>query len=50
MNRVMSSKVFEAEELLDEIESWDEEEIKELPELYQNKAEEFRKLRNHGQE
>jgi len=50
MGRVASSEVFEAEELLDKVESWSEEEIEELPKLYRGKAREFRRLRNRGEE
>jgi hypothetical protein len=39
----------EVGELLDEVESWSEEEIKELPKLYREKAREFQQLRNHGE-
>jgi len=38
----------EAEELLKEVESWSEEEIKELPKLYREKAREYRRLTNPG--
>jgi hypothetical protein len=50
MTRVASSEVFEAEELLNEIESWSEEEIEELPKLYRQKAREYRRLGNRGEE
>jgi hypothetical protein len=50
MGRITSSEVFEAEELLNEVESWSEEEIEELPKLYREKAREFRRLRNRGEE
>jgi hypothetical protein len=49
MGRVASSEVFEAEELLEEVESWSEEEIEELPKLYREKAREFRGLTNSGE-
>jgi hypothetical protein len=42
MTRIASGEVFEAEELLNEIE--------ELPKLYQRKAREFQRLRNWGEE
>lgn len=45
MSRVASSEVFEAEELLEEVESWSEEELSELPKLYREKAREFRRLK-----
>lgn len=48
MGRIASSEVFEAEELLKEVESWSEEEIRELPELYQRKAREYRRLTQQG--
>ena len=50
MGRVASSEVFEAEELLEEVESWSEEEIEELPKLYRDKAREFQRLRNRGEQ
>ena len=40
--RVASSEVFEAEELLEELGSWSDEEIEELPRLYREKAREYR--------
>lgn len=49
MGRVASSEVFEAEELLEEVQSWSEEEIEELPKLYREKAREFRGLMNSGE-
>lgn len=48
MSRVASGEVFEAEELLEKVESWSEEEIEELPKLYREKAREFRRLTNSG--
>jgi hypothetical protein len=50
MDSISSREVFEAEELLEKVESWSEEEIKELPELYRRKAREFRRLVNSGEE
>jgi hypothetical protein len=49
MGRVASSEVFEAEELLEEVQSWSEEGIEELPKLYREKAREFRGLTNSGE-
>lgn len=49
MSRVASSEVFEAEELLEKVESWNEEELEELPKLYREKAREFRRLTNSGE-
>ena len=48
MGRVASSEVFEAEELLEKVESWSEEEVEELPKLYRDKAGKYRSLRNQG--
>jgi hypothetical protein len=50
MASISSSEVFEAEELLEKVDSWSEGEIEELPELYQRKAREFRRLVNSGEE
>jgi len=46
MDRVAAGEVFEAEELLEEVGSWTEEELEELPKLYREKAREFRRLAN----
>ena len=43
------SNLQKAEELLDEVSSWSDEEIKELPKLYREKAREFRSLTNSGE-
>jgi len=40
----------EAEELLQEIRSWSEEEIEDLPKFYRRKAREYRQLMNQGME
>jgi len=50
MGRAPPKEMAEAEELLDQIESWSEEEIEELPKLYREKVREFRRLRNRGEE
>jgi hypothetical protein len=50
MNRIASGEVFEAEELLEEVESWTEEEVEELPKLYRKKAREYRRLLQSGKE
>ena len=47
--RVASSEVFEAEELLEEVESWSDEEIEELPRFYREKAREYRRLTQPGE-
>jgi len=49
MSRIASSEVFEAEELLEEVDSWSDEEIEELPKFYREKARELRGLTNSGQ-
>ena len=48
MSRVLSEKLAEAENLLEEVDSWSEEEIEELPKFYKEKAREFRGLTNSG--
>ena len=48
MGRVLTERMNEAEHLLEEIESWSEEEIKELPRFYREKARELRRLRKDG--
>ncbi|MDZ5813194.1 hypothetical protein U4E84_17840 [Halorubrum sp. AD140] len=48
--RIASSEVFEAEELLEEISSWSNEEIEELPRLYREKAREYRRLVQQGEQ
>lgn len=47
---VSSSEIVEAKELLEEVCSWSEEEIEELPELYRRKVRELRCLTNTGQD
>lgn len=42
-------EVREAESLLKEVESWSEEDVGDLPELYQKKVREFRRLVNRGE-
>lgn len=39
----------EAEELLQEVESWSEKELEELPKIYEEKAKEYRRLLNNGE-
>ncbi|MXR52397.1 hypothetical protein GRX03_12380 [Halovenus sp. WSH3] len=39
---IKSSEFKEAEELLEEVESWSEEEVEELPKFYREKAREYR--------
>jgi hypothetical protein len=49
MSQIVSSEVFEAEKLLEEVESWSDEEIEELPKFYREKAREFKGLSNSGE-
>jgi hypothetical protein len=49
MTRVLSRRLAEAEELLEEAESWSEDEIQSLPKLYQRKAKEYRRLLQQGE-
>lgn len=46
---MFSQEIHEAENLLNEIKSWSEEEIEELPRFYQEKAKEYRQLLNQGE-
>jgi hypothetical protein len=48
MARIRPKQVAEAEELLAVVATWSEEEIDELPPLYQEKAEAYRQLANAG--
>jgi len=48
MGRIAATEVFEAEQLLQKVESWTEEEIQQLPKLYQKKARELQ--RREGEE
>ena len=50
MGRVLTRELAEAEELLDELKSWSEADIEELPKLYREKAWEYRQLLNSGDE
>jgi len=50
MARVLSRTLYEAEELLEEVQSWSEEEVEELPRFYREKAREYRQLANSGEE
>jgi hypothetical protein len=43
-------EVREAEKLLEEVDSWSDEEVGELPALYRRKAREYRGLANRGEE
>lgn len=41
---------YEAEELLEEVASWSDDAISQLPRLYREKAREYRELLNAGEE
>jgi hypothetical protein len=43
-------QISEAEDLLEEIDSWSEEEIEELPKFYSEKAREYQGLLQRGEE
>jgi hypothetical protein len=50
MSRIDSRHVFEAEDLLQEVASWTDEEIEQLPKFYREKAREYRRLAKRGEE
>ena len=50
MRRRLSKELLEAEELLEELESWSESEIEELPKLYQRKTRMYRDLLKQGED
>jgi len=50
MGRIQSAEVYEAEELLEEVCSWSEEEIEALPAFYREAARRYRRLGNCGVE
>ena len=50
MSRVLPRDLHEAEQLLQELHSWTDEEIEELPKFYREKAREYRRLTNIGEE
>jgi hypothetical protein len=45
-----SRKILEAERLLEELDSWTEDEVEELPMLYRRKAREYRSDMQQGEE
>lgn len=49
MARIGSRELFEAEELLEEVLSWSDDEVAALPKFYREKAEEYRRLPNPGE-
>jgi Tfp pilus assembly protein PilP len=50
MSRRLIGDLREAEQLLQEVRSWSEEEVEELPKLYREKAREYRRLQNRGED
>ena len=49
MSRIRSRELYEAEELLEEVVSWSDDRIKQLPSLYREKARKYRRLANSGE-
>lgn len=49
MARIQSQEVYEAEELLAEVASWPDDRIEQLPKLYREKAQKYRRLANSGE-
>ena len=43
------SRLAEAEELLEQVASWSEKEVEQLPKLYQRRAREYRGLLQNGE-
>lgn len=48
MTRIRSRELYEAEKLLEEVASWQEEQIEQLPKLYREKAREYRQQVKDG--
>ena len=48
VSQALIEKMAEAEDLLEEVSSWSEEEVRELSKLYREKAREYRRLKNSG--
>jgi hypothetical protein len=48
MSPIAPREVFEAEDLLEEVQSWSQEELDALPNLYREKAKRYRQLGNRG--
>lgn len=49
MVRIAPEEIYELEELLEEIESWSEEDVEQLPKFYREKAKRYRALMNDGE-
>ncbi|WP_436935722.1 hypothetical protein [Halovenus marina] len=50
MKRLSAGLLHEAEELLEKVDSWSDEELEELPKLYREKAREYQGLTQSGEE
>ena len=48
--RILTRDLSEAEQLLEELDSWSEEEVEELPLFYREKAREYQGLLQQGEE
>lgn len=49
MSRIRPRDLYEAEELLEEVASWSDERIEQLPKLYREKAREYQRLAKGGE-
>lgn len=49
MARIRSAEMYEAEELLEEVGSWSEEEVEALPKFYRDAARRYRRLAKGGE-
>ncbi|MDY6770796.1 MAG: hypothetical protein SV186_02435 [Candidatus Nanohaloarchaea archaeon] len=49
MARIASKELYEAEELLEEVASWSEEEVEALPTWYREAARRYRRLAKDGE-
>jgi len=49
MSRLIPKDVAEAQQLLEHIRSWSDEEVEQLPKFYREKAERYRELANKGE-
>lgn len=50
MGRIRARDLYEAEELLAEVASWPDDRIERLPKFYREKAREYRRLANSGEQ
>lgn len=48
MARIASKEIYELEELLEEVQSWSEEDVEQLPKFYREKAKRYRELMKDG--